>query len=63
MENNKMNILVEFEIGGEPIRFPYSTSDKFEIGNEESAFTAVCTVLGYTSESRQRFRSKLKNSF
>ncbi|UVR00273.1 hypothetical protein NXU98_20205 [Parabacteroides distasonis] len=45
MENNKMNILVEFELGGESISLPYYTSDKFKNGDEESAFTAICTTL------------------
>lgn len=36
---------MEFELGGEPISLPYYTSDKFKNGDEESAFTAICTTL------------------
>lgn len=46
MENNEINILVKFELGGEPISLPYYTSGKFESGDEESALTAICTTLG-----------------
>lgn len=45
MENYKINILVEFDLSKEHIKLPYHTSDKFEIGNEKSAFIAICTTL------------------
>ncbi|MEY8685222.1 hypothetical protein AB9N12_03445 [Bacteroides sp. AN502(2024)] len=50
MENNKMNILVEFELSGEPVSLPYYTSGNFENGDEESALTAVCTVLQHRKQ-------------
>ncbi len=49
-----MNILVEFELGGEPVKLLYYTSGKFENGDEESALMAVCTVLQYRKQKAGR---------